>query len=77
MPEPPRRLRYHTGDATRPQDAGPRVVVHLCNDIGAWGRGSVLALSARWLQPEARYRERWRGHETTSSGLMREWVVVG
>lgn len=63
MPDQPFHLRYVTGDATRPEGSGPCVIVHVCNDIGAWGRGFVLALSARWLQPEARYHEWWRGNE--------------
>lgn len=47
---------YVVGDATRPQGTGARIIVHICNDLGRWGRGFVLALSARWAEPEARYR---------------------
>ena len=54
----PASLRYVTGDATAPQGEGPKVIVHVCNDIGGWGRGFVLALSKRWAAPEARFR-RW------------------
>jgi O-acetyl-ADP-ribose deacetylase (regulator of RNase III) len=32
------------------------MIVHICNDIGAWGAGFVLAVSKRWKQPEAEYR---------------------
>ena len=49
-------IGYRTGDATDPQGAGPKVIVHVCNDIGGWGRGFVLALSARWPEPESAYR---------------------
>jgi O-acetyl-ADP-ribose deacetylase (regulator of RNase III) len=49
-------IRYLKGDATDPQAAGPKVIVHICNDIGGWGKGFVLAISARWPQPEAEYR---------------------
>lgn len=31
------------------------MIVHVCNDVGGWGRGFVLALSARWPEPEADY----------------------
>ncbi|MEZ6188704.1 MAG: macro domain-containing protein [Planctomycetota bacterium] len=34
------------------------MIVHVCNDRGAWGKGFVLALSQRWSAPEAAYR-RW------------------
>lgn len=50
-------IQYLTGDATRglaEDESG--VLVHICNDIGAWGSGFVLAVSARWPEPEERYR---------------------
>jgi O-acetyl-ADP-ribose deacetylase (regulator of RNase III) len=50
-------ITYITGDATRPAaSVGPRCIVHVCNDVGAWGAGFVLAVSARWAAPEAVYR---------------------
>lgn len=40
-------------------------MAHVCNDRGGWGRGFVLALSARWPGPEAAYRawHRERSHD--------------
>lgn len=32
------------------------VLVHVCNDVGGWGAGFVLALSRRWKSPEREYR---------------------
>ena len=49
-------IHYVTGDATAPIGSGKRIIVHLCNDAGKWGKGFVLALSKRWPQPEAEYR---------------------
>jgi O-acetyl-ADP-ribose deacetylase (regulator of RNase III) len=49
-------VRYITGDATQPTGDKPRIIVHVCNDIGGWGRGFVLALSSRWDSPERAYR---------------------
>ncbi len=51
-------ITYLRGDATCPQARGPKVIAHVCNDAGGWGRGFVLALSARWSRPEEMYR-RW------------------
>ncbi|MGW0699766.1 macro domain-containing protein [Streptomyces sp. NPDC002867] len=51
-------IRYVRGDATTPQGKGVKVIAHVCNDIGGWGKGFVLALSRRWPEPEAAYR-RW------------------
>jgi O-acetyl-ADP-ribose deacetylase (regulator of RNase III) len=49
-------IEYKTGDATAPIGAGTKIIVHVCNDIGAWGRGFVMAVSKRWSEPERRYR---------------------
>lgn len=51
-------IHYLRGDATAPQGKGVKVVAHVCNDLGGWGKGFVLALSKRWPEPEAQYR-RW------------------
>lgn len=50
-------LRFVRGDATDPEGEGKKIIAHICNDIGAWGRGFVLALSRRWDEPEAEYRK--------------------
>jgi O-acetyl-ADP-ribose deacetylase (regulator of RNase III) len=60
MPESAVPIRYVRGDATAPEGGGTMIIAHVCNDIGAWGRGFVLALSRRWRLPEAEYRE-WYG----------------
>jgi O-acetyl-ADP-ribose deacetylase (regulator of RNase III) len=49
------------GDATCPQAKGRKVIGHLCNDLGGWGKGFVLAISRRWPEPERDYRE-WHRH---------------
>lgn len=49
-------IRYLIGDATAPVGDGPKIIAHICNDVGAWGAGFVLALSRRWSAPEAGYR---------------------
>lgn len=49
-------LRLIKGDATSPQASGPKIVAHVCNDLGGWGKGFVLAISRRWPEPERQYR---------------------
>jgi O-acetyl-ADP-ribose deacetylase (regulator of RNase III) len=56
-------IEYKTGDATEPTGVGIKIIVHVCNDIGAWGRGFVLAISKRWSEPERRYRAWHAGKE--------------
>ena len=51
-------INYLEGDATQPIGNGPKIIVHVCNDIGGWGKGFVVAISKRWKEPEAEYR-RW------------------
>ena len=50
-------ITYLKGDATSPVGSGTKIIVHCCNNIGAWGAGFVTALSARWPGPEESYRE--------------------
>ncbi len=50
-----RKIKYIKGDATNPIGDGNKIIIHVCNDIGGWGRGFVLALSNRWSKPEEEY----------------------
>jgi len=45
--------------ATRalPKAAGSKIIAHICNDGGAWGKGFVLALSKISPAPERAYRK--------------------
>jgi O-acetyl-ADP-ribose deacetylase (regulator of RNase III) len=72
MPSEHRGLRFVTGDATSPFGKGPRVIAHVCNDVGGWGRGFVVALSKKWAEPEAAYRK-WaaEGGEAFALGTSR------
>ena len=49
-------IKYLKGDATRPIGDGNKIIPHICNNIGAWGAGFVLALSKRWKEPREAYR---------------------
>lgn len=57
-------IRYEIGDATAPEGDGRKIIVHVCNDIGGWGAGFVVALSKRWSEPERAYRAWFRGGES-------------
>lgn len=48
---------YLKGDATAPLAEGNKIIVHVCNDIGGWGKGFVMALSKKWKDPEEAYRK--------------------
>ena len=43
-------ILYIKGDATAPIGSGVKVITHICNDIGGWGKGFVLALTLGAVQ---------------------------
>jgi O-acetyl-ADP-ribose deacetylase (regulator of RNase III) len=49
-------IKFLKGDATNPTAKGKKIIVHICNDVGGWGKGFVMAISKRWKQPEIEYR---------------------
>jgi O-acetyl-ADP-ribose deacetylase (regulator of RNase III) len=51
------RLFFLKADATRPWLEGHKIIAHVCNDIGGWGKGFVLSLSRRWTKPREAYLE--------------------
>jgi len=50
-------ITYLKGDATCPQAKGTKLIIHISNTLGGWGKGFVLAISKRWKAPEAMYRQ--------------------
>ena len=64
------KIRYLKGDATDPSyDGSYKIIIHICKDIGAWGKGFVLAISRRWTEPEQEYKARYRDREAREFGL--------
>jgi len=61
-------IKYIKGDATQPVGEGNKIIVHVCNDVGGWGRGFVMAISARWKLPEQQYREWAKSGENFALG---------
>jgi O-acetyl-ADP-ribose deacetylase (regulator of RNase III) len=60
-------ISYVVGDATFPLGTDERVIVHVCNNRGGWGKGFVLALSKRWSEPERAYKA-WAAREPLELG---------
>lgn len=65
-----KEIQYKKGDATAPVQEGNKIIVHICNDIGGWGKGFVVAVSKRWPAPEKQYRE-WSRKEDFKLGEVR------
>ncbi|WP_315053110.1 macro domain-containing protein [Chryseobacterium indoltheticum] len=61
-------INYLKGDATNPQIKGNKIIIHICNDIGGWGKGFVMAISKRWKKPENEYRKWFQSGENFNLG---------
>lgn len=61
-------INYIKGDATNPCADGNKIIVHICNDIGAWGKGFVMAISKRWKEPEKQYRDWFKSQDDFGLG---------
>jgi O-acetyl-ADP-ribose deacetylase (regulator of RNase III) len=62
-------IQYLQGDATAPQAQGRKIIAHVSNDQGGWGKGFVLAVSRRWPEPEAAFRSWHRDRAHNDFGL--------
>lgn len=65
------KVHYTTGDGTAPEgnSANPRIIVHICNDRGGWGKGFVVALSRRYPDAEQDYRAWYTDRATNDFAL--------
>ena len=69
------KINYLTGDATKPIGDGRKIIAHICNDKGGWGKGFVLAVSKRWKEPEVQYREWFKNNEAFDLGEIQVVIV--
>jgi O-acetyl-ADP-ribose deacetylase (regulator of RNase III) len=76
------QLNYITGDASYPDKTceGTKIICHVCNNLGAWGKGFVVSLSNRWWFLRNAYRYDMKielgsiGCFKTEGQLSRIWV---
>lgn len=63
---------YRTGSALEPYEPSnrPSIVCHVCNDIGAWGSGFVVAISNKWAAPERAYLDWFRSGNNFELGMV-------
>ena len=57
------KLQRIIGDATKPVGDGNKLIIHICNDIGGWGAGFVLALSQAFPDAERAYLNWYHGED--------------
>jgi len=53
-------LFFIKGDATKPVGDENKIIAHICNDIGKWGAGFVLAISKKWKEPKLIYKKQYK-----------------
>lgn len=63
-------INYVKGDATNPPGPGRRLIVHICNDAGGFGKGFAGAMCRRYPAAETAYRN-WHYHGRTSGTIFR------
>jgi O-acetyl-ADP-ribose deacetylase (regulator of RNase III) len=56
-------IQYVIGDATNPLAKGQKIIAHVCNDIGKWGAGFVMALSAKWPNTRVDYLDWYKRND--------------
>jgi hypothetical protein len=50
-------IHYLVGDVTDPQVKRTKIITPICNDIGAWDKEFVLAVSKRWPKPGQAFKQ--------------------
>ena len=68
-------ITYLKGDATCSQAKGRKIICHICNDIGKWRKGLVLAISRRWKDPEEQFKA-WHRGDTSQRFALGEVQLV-
>lgn len=67
-------INFLKGDATEPVSK-PALIVHVCNNVGGWGAGFVVAISKKWKKPEMIYRNLFQREENIQLGEI-QFVMV-
>src|SRR5687767_13627142 len=49
-------LHFITGNVLYPVGSGNKIIVHNCNNVGAWGGGFTKPLTNRWIKPYLAYK---------------------
>ncbi|MBA2670030.1 MAG: Appr-1-p processing protein [Gemmatimonadetes bacterium] len=69
-------MQHLSGDASRPGGPGPKILTFVCNDEGAWGKGFVMNVSARWPEVREQFRAWHEGWITSPPFALGEVLLV-
>ncbi len=70
-------ITYVHGDATSPAIKGPKIIAHVCNDIGKWGKGFVMAVSKKWPKTRSLYLDWYAGRAKDDKTLGARLLMTG
>lgn len=72
------RLHFVNGDASKAQyGKGKKIITHVCNDMGLWGKGFVMAITDAWgKRPGKLYRQWHKAGAGAEFGLGRVQLVT-
>jgi len=68
-------INYILGNAVEPIGVDNKIIVHVCNDIGAWGAGFVLAVSKKWPHIKKEYLSLFKDYKKPILGSV-QFVVA-
>jgi len=68
-------IQYLDGNAVEPIGEGNKIIVHICNNVGAWGAGFVLAVSNKWPHIKREYLSLFEHHRKPTLGSV-QFVVA-
>ncbi len=69
------KINYKDGDATCPHGNDNKIIVHVCNNVNAWGAGFVLAISKKWPHIKNEYRTLFNENNIPELGTV-QFVVA-
>jgi O-acetyl-ADP-ribose deacetylase (regulator of RNase III) len=70
-------ITYVHGDATSPSVKGPKIIAHICNDIGKWGKGFVMAVSKKWPKTRSHYLDWYSGRAKNDQTMGSRLLMTG
>lgn len=61
-------IKFIKGDCLSPIGNNKKLIIHVVNNLGGWGKGFVLSLSNKWKEPEEKYREWYKNKNNFKLG---------
>jgi O-acetyl-ADP-ribose deacetylase (regulator of RNase III) len=63
-------IRYLKGDATQPNQSTKQAIIHVCNNVGAWGGGFTGALDEFSAKPYLAFNELFENGKRPELGFV-------